>query len=92
MLWAFGAGGAIGLLLGLRFRVPALLAASGLMAIVCFSVAPFTQLEPMTAAGLTFALLCMLQVGYLIGLMLSYAWSRARPWIANRPCSPTITR
>jgi hypothetical protein len=35
MLFAFGAASAMGLLLGLRYRVPALLAASGPTALIC---------------------------------------------------------
>ena len=76
MLLAFAATGSVGLLLGFWFRAPALIAASGVTAVVCLSVAPFTELELASAVGMTFALVGVLQVGYLAGLILSRAWSR----------------
>ena len=79
MFWAFASTGSVGLLLGFWLRVPALIAASAVTAVVCFLVASFTELEPASAAGLTFALVGVLQVGYLAGLMLSCAWSWIRP-------------
>ena len=78
MFWAFASTGSVGLLLGFWLRVPALIAASAVTAVVCFLVASFTELEPASAAGLTFALVGVLQVGYLAGLMLSCAWSWIR--------------
>jgi hypothetical protein len=80
MLWAFAAGGALGLLLGLRFRLPALLAASGAMAGGCLLVAYFTEPGPGAAVVMTFIMLGVLQLGYLVGLMVSCAWSRTRSW------------
>ena len=79
MFWALASTGSVGLLLGFWLRVPALIAASAVTAVVCFLVASFTELEPASAAGLTFALVGVLQVGYLAGLMLSCAWSWIRP-------------
>jgi hypothetical protein len=55
-----------------------MLLASGVTAVVCLSVAPFTELGPASAVGMTFALVGVLQVGYLGGLILSRAWSRIR--------------
>jgi hypothetical protein len=81
MLLAFAAG-SIGLLLGLWLRAPALIAVSGVTAVVCFSVAPFTELRPASAVAMTIALVGVLQVGYLAGLTLSCAW--ARKTIAHR--------
>jgi hypothetical protein len=78
MLWAFAATVSMGLSLGFWFRLPALIAACGVTAVICLSVAPFTELEPATAVGMTFALVGVLQVGYLAGLMLSYAWLMIR--------------
>jgi hypothetical protein len=78
MLLALAAAGSMGLLLGFWLRVPALIAASGVTAVVCLSVAPFTELGPASAVGMTFALVGVLQVGYLGGLILSRAWSRIR--------------
>jgi hypothetical protein len=84
MLIALGAAGVMGLVLGLRYRVPALLVASVVTATVCLAVAPFSDLNPMVAIGATFVLLGVLQVGYLTGLLVSCAWSRANLWLAGR--------
>jgi hypothetical protein len=84
MLWELGAGGAIGLLLGLRFRLPALLAASGAMAAACLTVAFCSASKPLIAVGMTFAALGVLQLGYVAGLLLSCAWSKVRHWPAGR--------
>jgi hypothetical protein len=78
MLLAFAAAGSVGLLLGFWLRAPALIAASGMTAVVCLSVAPFTELRPASAVAMTFGLVGVLQVGYLAGLMLSCAWARMR--------------
>jgi uncharacterized membrane protein YkvI len=80
MLWAFAAAGAIGLLLGLRFRLPALLAASGVVVAACLLVAYFTQPGPVAAVAMTFGMLSVLQFGYVVGLMVSCSWSRERSW------------
>jgi hypothetical protein len=76
MLLTFAACGSIGLLLGFWFRVPALVAASSVTVLLYSSVGPFIELGPASAAMITFALVGVLQVGYLAGLMLSCAWSR----------------
>jgi hypothetical protein len=78
MLWAFSATVSMGLSLGFWLPPPALIAASGVTVVICLSVAPFTELEPATAVGMTFALVGVLQVGYLAGLMLSCAWLMIR--------------
>jgi hypothetical protein len=84
MLWALGASGAFGLMLGLRFGVSALLVASGAMVAACLAVAHVGGFAPSAAVGMTLAMLCVLQFGYVAGLMLSCAWSRARLWLAAR--------
>jgi hypothetical protein len=78
MLWVFAATVSMGLSLGFCLPPPALIAASGVTAVISLSVAPFTELEPATAVGMTFALVGVLQVGYLAGLMLSCAWLMIR--------------
>jgi hypothetical protein len=78
MLLAFAAG-SIGLLLGLWFRVPALVAASMATAALCLLIAPFAELSPVSAAGMILALLSVLQGGYLVGLLVvSCRFSRRR--------------
>src|SRR5262245_36262527 len=71
MLLTFAAGGLVGLLLGFWFRVPAVVAASGVTAVICLSVAPFTELGPASAVAMTFALMGVLQLGYLAGVVVS---------------------
>jgi hypothetical protein len=68
MLLAFAAG-SIGLLLGLWFRVPALIAASVASVVLCLLIAPFVELSPVSTAGMILALLSALQGGYLVGLV-----------------------
>ena len=70
MLWALAGAGGMGLLLGLKFRVPALIAATWLTAAGCLSLAFFLDLGLLPALVFTFASLGVLQVGYLAGLML----------------------
>ena len=75
LLWAFIAAGGTGLLLGLWFKVPALIAVSGLAAAIFIPIA-LTHYAPWSALFMTVALLGVLQFGYLAGLMLALAWSR----------------
>jgi hypothetical protein len=77
MLADLGVADASGLLLGLWFRIPALLVLSGANAAVYFSAAPLTELEPMALIIVAYVLLGVLQVGYLTGLTFSNIWSRA---------------
>jgi hypothetical protein len=88
MLWLFAVGGVAGLLLGWWFRVPALIAASGLSAVVSMTAATHMGLGFLLSVGLTFALLGALQVGYLAGLALSCAMSRAKFLLAERYLLP----
>jgi hypothetical protein len=78
-MWlAFAATGSVGLLLGFWLRAPALIAASGVTAVVCLSVAPFTELAPVSAVAMTFALVGVLQLGYLAGACLKRAFAPGR--------------
>ena len=81
MLWLYVAAGGLGLLLGLCFRVPAVVAASAVLALASATVGPllagwsvWTVLA--AALGGVFALQC----GYFAGLLLMCAWSRAGSW------------
>ena len=80
MLLAVEAAGMLGLLLGLRYRIPALLAASGATIPICLFAAPFMGLTSLSTAVITCALLGMMQAGYLAGLLVSCAWLRANRW------------
>jgi len=68
--------GHIGLLLGLRLQVPALLAASAVTAPLAIAYAVAARLSWLTGAGVIFASLAALQAGYVVGLLLAYGWSR----------------
>ena len=78
MLWALALASGMGLLLGLRLRVPSVLAASAILVVCCVAVMPFANWSFLPAAAFTFGLLGALQCAYLAGLMLSCAWTRAR--------------
>jgi hypothetical protein len=71
------AAGATGVLLGLRFRVHALIAASAATVLSWLLIAAFTEVELLPTAGMLVLLLSLLQGGYLAGLLISHAWSRA---------------
>lgn len=62
----------LGLLLGLRQRVPALLAVSLVLACCCIVLALIDHQSLAGTVGLTMAALGCLQVGYLIGLSLPH--------------------
>ena len=70
MLLMFAAG-ATGVMLGLWFRVHALIAASVAIVALCLLIAPFTELSLLSIAGMMLLLLSLLQAGYLAGLMVS---------------------
>ncbi len=70
MLFACAAIGSLGFLLGLWLRVPAVVAASGVTAVVCLLAS--TELGRASTVAVTLALVSVLQVGYLAGLMLSW--------------------
>jgi hypothetical protein len=78
MLWLLAAACGFGILLGLRLRMPALVAAS--MAVVLLSSVgmPLADWSPLKSITSSFVLLGALQAGYLVGLMASFAWTRAR--------------
>jgi len=78
MLWTFAAAGLIGLVLGLRFRAPAVIAASGIVVVGGVAVAPLSGLPFWTALAALLGTLCALQSGYIVGLMLWSVVSRAR--------------
>ena len=85
MLWAFAAAGATGVLLGLWFRVAALVAVSVMTAAACLPAAVLAGVGLLLALGFAFACLGALQVGYLAGLMLFCAWRGARVLSADLP-------
>jgi hypothetical protein len=68
------AAGGVGLLLGLWFRAPAMIAISGLAAATSLPIA-LTDEGLWFALLMTVALLTALQFGYLTGLTMALAWT-----------------
>ena len=75
MLCTFVIAGGIGLLLGLWFRVPAVIAVS-VLATACLPIGLTSLDDPMSALITTLASLAGLQFGYVAGFMLAFAWSK----------------
>jgi hypothetical protein len=91
VLLTFATCGSIGLLLGFWFRVPALVAASSVTVVLFSSVGPFIEPGPASATVITFAVVGVLQVGYLAGLMLSLRLVKGRRSCAQRdPASGAV--
>jgi len=77
MLWLSLTAAGIGVLLGLCVRVPGVLAASGALVLACIGHTALAQWSLIAAVASTFGALTALQGGYVVGLMLSCAWTRA---------------
>ncbi|MBX9589744.1 MAG: hypothetical protein K2X43_10585 [Hyphomonadaceae bacterium] len=84
MLWAYAALGGVGLLVGLRYRAPALIVASGLTTVGSFIVATLYEWSILQALAAAFGGLTALQCGYLAGLLLTCAASRLPPRTMRR--------
>jgi hypothetical protein len=61
----------MGILLGLRFRVLAVLVASAVLVVFCVAVMHFADWSLLEAAAFIFCALTVLQGGYLVGVLLS---------------------
>ena len=85
MLWVFAAAGATGVILGLWFRVAALVVVSAVTAAACLPVAVLAGVGLMPSLIITFATVGLLQVGYLAGVMLACAQSRRDAPSGRRP-------
>lgn len=78
MIWLLAGAGAVGLLLGLRFRVPSVVAASALISAGALVAVPVIGLPLWTALWVGFGALCALQGGFVVGLLLWCAATRVR--------------
>jgi len=76
--WVLVAVSITGLSLGLRFRVPALLVATGVLVTASIVVSVLAGFPLQSAMAMTLILLVALEITYLLGLFLAYAWSRTR--------------
>jgi hypothetical protein len=74
LMWALGAATLTGLLLGFFFRLPALVAASVILATIACVTSIWAGSSAISAALLTVTHLLVLQGSYLAGLIIS-AWA-----------------
>lgn len=74
LLWALGAAVLTGLLLGFFFRLPALVAASAILATIACVTSIWVGSSAVSATLLTVTHLLVLQGSYLAGLIIS-AWA-----------------
>src|SRR5215510_4597150 len=81
MLWLASIASvvSIGIVLGLRLRVPSVFAASVVLACLTLVFVPLlTEWSLMTMVLFLIALLCALQCGYLLGLAIAFGPMRVR--------------
>lgn len=79
MLWLILMAGGAGLLCGvLLLRVHIIALVSVILVLLCVLVAPLTQWGFLGSVGFILALLGSLQGAYLIGVIASSAWTRAK--------------
>ena len=79
MFWLILMAGGVGFLLGLwLLRVPLIGLVSAILVVICIAIAPLAQWGLALSAGFIFGLIGALQAGYLAGLMVSWAWARAK--------------
>lgn len=80
MLGVYATAATLGLLLGLRYRVAAAIAASGCAVVAGTATAMFAAGWPFWSALFAgFGAACALQCGYLAGLLLVHGVTRLRP-------------
>jgi hypothetical protein len=79
MLEALVLAGGLGFLLGLRYRVPAVVPASALAAVMGPAVAYVTGAELWVVLIASVGAVVALQCGYLGGLLLTFSATRAKP-------------
>jgi hypothetical protein len=77
MFWLVVMASGIGVVLGLWLRVYAVILASSAIVLANVVLMPLQPRPVMQAVTSTIALLCALQCGYLVALMVPYVWARA---------------
>ena len=90
----------VGVVLGLWLRVPSVLAASLVLALITAIFVPLvTEWSLLTAVVFLIALQCALQCGYLVGLAVAFGHTRVRssdgsglPRVARHPSQSTGPR
>jgi hypothetical protein len=79
MLWLLIAVAGTGFLFGLWLRVPSIVGVSAALVPTPVLLITLKQWPLLEAIGFLFLLLTILQIGYLVGLLLSFAWKRVAP-------------
>ena len=105
MILVFVAAGGAGFLLGLRYKLPALVTVSGLAFLVCVPFALLAEMGLLSALLITLGLLAILQIGYLGGTLVAGAWAGTRtspadvikvdaptPVLETTPTAPPLRR
>jgi hypothetical protein len=77
MFWLVVMASGLGIVLGVWLRVHAVTIASSAIVLGNVVLMPIQPRPVLQAVTSTIALLCALQCGYLVGLMVSYIWARA---------------
>jgi hypothetical protein len=80
MLWLYITAGGVGLILGLRFRVPAVVAASAVLLVGAITVGLVAGWSIWTTLAAAFGGAFILQCSYFAGLLLMCAFSRIGSW------------
>ena len=76
MLWAYAGVSGFGLLLGLRYRAPAVIVASAVLMLLGATICRLAGWSIWTAMAAAFSSVLALQCGYLVGLLLTCVASR----------------
>jgi hypothetical protein len=79
LYWSIAAVSATGLLIGLRFRAPALIAATAVTLVACAFAFGADGVVGLRDIVSVLAIVLALQFAYLAGLFLAVVWSRSTP-------------
>jgi len=79
MLWLLITVAGTGFLFGLWLRVPSIVGISAALVPTPVLLITLRQWPLLEATGFLFLLLTILQIGYLVGLLFSFAWMRVAP-------------
>jgi len=80
MLWWYVSAAGLGLMFGLRFRVPAVIAASAVLVVTGVAAGPLLGWSLGSALVAAFGAAFVLQCGYFAGLLLMCAFTRIGSW------------
>ncbi|MEF2554115.1 hypothetical protein VQ042_22740 [Aurantimonas sp. A2-1-M11] len=76
VFWCFAAANAFGILIGVRFRAPALIVATLSIAILCVVANAFEVFSEAITLTSTLLLVLTMHLGFLIGLCLPVLWRK----------------